>query len=72
MTDPDHLATHRDWAAARRERNAKAGRCINETYASTHGKATHGVCCLRCRLIHKHGSEVARTLKEWEAFRPVR
>lgn len=42
-----------DCAAQRRERNRAAGLCINENRSGTHGKATHGVCCRRCRATHR-------------------
>lgn len=52
-------------SAQRRERNAAENRCINDTRSRTHGRATHGVRCHRCYLVHKHGAIVARTLPEW-------
>jgi len=42
----DHLAYSRD----RRARLRAAGVCIN---GESHGRATHGVLCESCRLIHR-------------------
>ena len=55
-----HLNDDRDNQAKRRERNAAAGNCINETNAGTHGIATHGRLCRRCRAVHRYGAEVVR------------
>lgn len=47
----------------RREENAAAGRCINETLRSTHGPATHGVRCQHCYDVHRHGAAAIRWLE---------
>lgn len=61
----------RDASAARRERNIAAKRCINENRSGTHGLATHGRRCHRCELVHKHGADVAHSMPEYKAARPV-
>ena len=44
-----------EYSFTRRQRNALAGDCINENNRHTHGKATDGVRCRRCALVHKLG-----------------
>jgi hypothetical protein len=58
-------------SAKRRDRNKAAGLCINETQDANHGLATHGVRCLRCHLVKRLGSVVARDTEEWKSFKPV-
>jgi hypothetical protein len=55
---------HRAKQLGRRERNRAAGNCINENNQGTHGPATHGVRCLRCYQVHKHGAVVAQRMRE--------
>jgi hypothetical protein len=43
----------------RRARNTAAGDCINENSKGTHGKATNGVRCSRCALVHRLGHSKA-------------
>jgi hypothetical protein len=50
------LDRHCTNALSRRERNAKAGACINENNQGAHGKATHGRRCAWCKLVHAVGS----------------
>ncbi len=40
------------YAKTRRDRLRAAGLCIN---GDRHGKATHGVLCARCRIVHNRG-----------------
>jgi len=45
-----------DCSRDRRSRNVLAGRCLNENAAGTHGAATHGGLCRRCRAVHRYGA----------------
>jgi len=54
----ERLDAYRERAKARRDRNKAAGNCINDTLAGTHGQATHGVLCAKCRAAHRGGLEV--------------
>jgi hypothetical protein len=50
-----------DWREAaklRRDTNREQKRCVNENKDGTHGPATHGNCCRRCRAVHRFGAEV--------------
>lgn len=49
-------------ASTRRTNNAATGSCINETKKLTHGKATDGVRCRRCALVHRHGRAAAERM----------
>ena len=55
-------------SANRRRRNAELGACINDSKRHDHGKATHGVRCFRCYLVHVFGAVVARTRDDYHAF----
>lgn len=50
MNDSDRRRSYSD---KRRQRNADAGACLNETARGDHGPATHGVLCLGCRSHHR-------------------
>lgn len=65
------LDERRDYSAAKRERNASAGLCINENKRGTHGLATDGVRCKRCALVHKYGARIAHSMPEWREAKPV-
>jgi hypothetical protein len=48
------------FAEARRARNVKLGRCINDSVAGTHGPVvSDGVRCLHCKFVHRYGAERA-------------
>lgn len=62
----------REFARGRRRILADAKICINGV---SHGKATHGILCYRCRLVHRGMAPadalVAATAAGWPAPLPV-
>lgn len=53
-------ASQNVWSRKKRAQRRAAGLCING-----YTKATNGVRCLRCYLVHKHGAIVARGMTEF-------
>lgn len=53
-----YAAIWRDLSKERRDRNRLSGSCVNETKAGTHGIATHGNRCRRCKAVALFGAEV--------------
>lgn len=47
--------TQVDAMRKRRDANRAAGRCLNDNARGTHGAATHGRLCERCRDTHRDG-----------------
>lgn len=46
----------RKLAKARRDRNRMFGSCVNENKRLTHGRATRGVRCDNCYVVHKRSA----------------
>ncbi len=50
------------WSRNKRAERADLGLCINGR-----AKATNGVRCLRCTLVHRYGAALAHAMPEYEA-----
>ncbi len=48
-----HETQKLNYNKTRRDRNKAVGACLNENKARTHGPATHGKLCGRCRTTHR-------------------
>ena len=52
MKRPLSTEPHAVWARKRREKNAKANRCINDSVARPHGLPVKGCRCQHCHDVH--------------------